>query len=229
LGSGPASQGKKKDSSRKPQIIGCYPDENIFKAARLLHKHFIHRLPILQKGYDTSILCILNHQSIMRFLLESIPPNKDYLLSLPISTLNVGWFDDITFRSSDTLLIDCVHLLNDRTIPAVPILNQENKLIDAFSRSDIRFLVADEHIRDTCESTVESFLQTHHQGHWIPRCTLQDSLLKVITRMLDTRKHSCLVTEDDNETLKGLITLRHIFSFFFPTNEPELVPEPHEV
>ena len=53
------------------------------------------------------------------------------------------------------------------------------------------------------------------QGHWIPRCTLTDTVHKVITRMLDTRKHSCLITEDDEVTLLGLVTLRNIFAFFF--------------
>lgn len=206
---------KKKALAPKPHIIGCYPDENIFKAARLLHRHFIHRLPVLQKGIDTSILCILNHQSIMKFLINNIPPNKAHLMSIPVGDLNCGWFENVIFCVDDTPLINCVKLLRNRAIPAVPIINSEGHLLDALSRSDIRFLVADSEIRDTCEKSVNDFIKQHHEGHWIPRCTLADSVHKVITRMLDTRKHSCLITEDDEVTLLGLVTLRNIFAFFF--------------
>eukprot|EP00494_Astrolonche_serrata_P029280 UN29547 len=134
-----SSWAKQSNLAPKPQIIGCYPDENIFKAARLLHHHFIHRLPILQKGYDTSIICILNHQSIMRFLVNNIPKAKTHLLNIHIGKLNVGWFENVISCPCNTKLIDVVKKLENKKIPAVPIVDSKTgALIDAFSRSDIR-------------------------------------------------------------------------------------------
>jgi len=206
---------RRKNPHRKVKIIGCYPDENIYKAARLLHTHFIHRLPIQQKGFDTSILCILNHQSIMRFLFQQIPPSRAHLLLISIEELGIGWFEDVVCSPHSSPLIDVVRLCQDKTIPAVPILDEDGNLLDAFSRSDIRFLVADSNIKETCEKTIQEFLDKHHQGHWIPRCQRNASLQTVVTRMLDTRKHSCLIVDKGGKKLLGMVTLRHIFGFFF--------------
>jgi len=210
-----ANWSRRRHPERKVKIIGCYPDENIYKAARLLHSHFIHRLPILQKGFDTSILCILNHQNIMRFLLSHIPSDKAHLLLTTVEELDIGWFDDVVCVPATSPLIDVVRLCQDKTIPAVPILDADGNLIDAFSRSDIRFLVADTEIKETCEKTILHFLETHHTGRWIPRCQKSATLQRIVTRMLDTRKHSCLIVKENEKELLGLVTLRHIFSFFF--------------
>ena len=49
-------------------------------------------------------------------------------MSIPVGDLGCGWFENVIFCVDDTPLINCVKLLRNRAIPAVPIINSEGKV-----------------------------------------------------------------------------------------------------
>jgi predicted transcriptional regulator len=72
---------------RPPSLIHLKPEDSIFKAGKTLLKFQIHRLPVIDREEQNTILYIITHTRIIKFLMGNVrrlsfPPS---LPSLPSS------------------------------------------------------------------------------------------------------------------------------------------------
>ena len=114
------------------------PDEPIFNAIYKMHQYFIHRMPV---RYNKSILCILNHQTILRYVFNK---TKQFHKSLNIYVSDLEQKTDqyqqhfsLTYNEKVSNAISI--LSQNRQISAIPICEKDSGIVkDAFMRSDIR-------------------------------------------------------------------------------------------
>jgi predicted transcriptional regulator len=60
------------DQSSSHGLVSISPDDSILSGVTVLDKRKIHRLPIIHHDTEQTVLCIINHQRILRFLLSKV-------------------------------------------------------------------------------------------------------------------------------------------------------------
>jgi CBS domain-containing protein len=68
-------------------MIYCSPNDSLFEAAQTLMNEHIHRLPIIDKENDNSILHFVSHHRIFVFMINNVTFLLNSLLNFSISTV----------------------------------------------------------------------------------------------------------------------------------------------
>jgi 5'-AMP-activated protein kinase regulatory gamma subunit len=201
---------KKRGHAPKNSLICVKPTDHIEEAVETLFKLFIHRLPVLNDKDGTSIMCIINHQKIIRFLMEKLLPQQTLLNSLPLEAFSSRIIKVDSFCQKTDPLVEVLRLLTDHSRnPGIPILDNKGEVWDCFDRSDIRYLAVDRTYLQL-NITVEEFITTHHKSRNIPRVDLNDPLIRVLTALIANRRHMALVFS--KQSFYGIFTLAQLFA-----------------
>lgn len=200
-------------NSHQERIFSVSPDDSVLNAISVLNERNIHRLPIILKDPDNTVLCIINHQRILRFLLSKMQAKHSALMKKEtIGDLKIGTYGPACPTANrSTKLIDILKLLKTHRVPAIVIVDEAGKYLDAYSRSDVRFLALDKSY-DRLDITVEEALADHHSSRVIPTVRAEESLDIVFKRLLGTRKHATVLI-DENDKVLGIISLSDIFGY----------------
>eukprot|EP01084_Bolivina_argentea_P197982 339157_1 len=200
-------------------FVFVQPNEPIFNAIHKMHQYFIHRMPVLQT-HNKSILCILNHQTILRFVFNK---SKIYHNQLLIHVSDVKQNDNDIINpypklNYDQKVSDAVTILStNRKASAIPILDNNGCVMDAFMRSDIRFFARNQ-AYENLNVSIKEFLGKYRPTQFVPKCTQNDNLLEVLWEMLSKRCHVALVL-DENKKLKTIFNYYHIFEMIINGQE----------
>jgi len=201
---------KKRGHAPKNSLICVKPTDHIEEAVETLFKLFIHRLPVLNDKDGTSIMCIINHQKIIRFLMEKLLPQQTLLNSLPLEALSSRIIKVDSFCQKTDPLVEVLRLLTDHSRnPGIPILDNKGEVWDCFDRSDIRYLAVDRTYLQL-NIAVEEFITRHHKSRNIPRVDLRDPLIRVLTALIAKRRHMALVFS--KQRFYGIFTLSQLFA-----------------
>ena len=60
-----------------------------------------------------------------------------YYMNYTMKELNIGTYKEIALTTMDTKLIDVMLKLVDRRVSALPVVDEQGKLIDIYSKFDI--------------------------------------------------------------------------------------------
>ena len=142
-------------------LIWIDPDASLFKAIQILIENKIHRLPVIDPT-SGNVLYILTHKRLLRFLFlyvsrfkfksHSDPSNK--LIRFPlflqihdlpkpsyfnrsIGDLDIGTYDNIEVAHNETPIIEALNKFVNFRISALPIVDDEHKLIDIYAKFDV--------------------------------------------------------------------------------------------
>jgi len=201
---------KKRGHAPRNSLICVKPTDHIEEAVNTLFKLFIHRLPVLNDKDGTSIMCIINHQKIIRFLMEKLLPQQTLLHSLPLEVLAPRIVQIENFCQKTDPLVEVLRLLTDHSRnPGIPILDSKGEVWDCFDRSDIRYLAVDRAYLEL-HISVEDFITRHHKSRNIPRVDLKDPLIRVLTALIANRRHMALVFSE--HCFYGIFTLGQLFA-----------------
>jgi len=174
------------------------PNEPIFNAIYKMHQYFIHRMPV---RHNQSILCILNHQTILRFAFNK---SKTYhhSLNIKVGDLNIikTKHDWPTIKHSQKVSDAVTILSTNRRISAIPICDDQGIVKDAFMRSDIRFFARNQ-AYENLNVSIKDFLGKYRPTQYVPKCTENGNLLDVLWEMLNKRCHVALVLDQDKKLL----------------------------
>eukprot|EP00484_Ammonia_sp_Unknown_P000950 CAMPEP_0197020152 /NCGR_PEP_ID=MMETSP1384-20130603/860_1 /TAXON_ID=29189 /ORGANISM="Ammonia sp." /LENGTH=448 /DNA_ID=CAMNT_0042447721 /DNA_START=53 /DNA_END=1399 /DNA_ORIENTATION=- len=190
-------------------FVHVEPTEPIFNAIHRMHEYFIHRMPV---KHNKSILCILNHQTILRFVFAK---TKQYHSSLDMRvkdlrhTLDAQLPPTITYEQK---VFDAITILStNKTISAIPICQQDSGIVlDAFMRSDIRFFARNQQYLNLDINIKEFLSKFRPPMDYVPKCTENDNLLDILCRMLSKRCHVGLILDEK----KKLVNVLNYYSVF---------------
>ncbi len=140
-------------------LIWIDPDASLFEAIRILIKNKIHRLPVIDP-IAGNVLYILTHKRLLRFLflyvsIKCQPSERDrdrsYSVQFPqihdlpgpsyfnrsIGDLDIGTYDNIVVAHNDTTIIEALNMFVNYRISALPIVDEDRKLIDIYAKFDV--------------------------------------------------------------------------------------------
>eukprot|EP00568_Trieres_chinensis_P009309 CAMPEP_0183292904 /NCGR_PEP_ID=MMETSP0160_2-20130417/1796_1 /TAXON_ID=2839 ORGANISM="Odontella Sinensis, Strain Grunow 1884" /NCGR_SAMPLE_ID=MMETSP0160_2 /ASSEMBLY_ACC=CAM_ASM_000250 /LENGTH=365 /DNA_ID=CAMNT_0025453933 /DNA_START=34 /DNA_END=1127 /DNA_ORIENTATION=+ len=110
-------------------------------ACRLLHGHSLDFLPVLLPD-DMRVLSVITYTTVLEHLVTHFREQRR-LFDDTAHDLGIGTYgpDVVTVRSSQTLA-EVLHALHASGLSAVPVVDDEDKVVGVYSRSDITFLAA---------------------------------------------------------------------------------------
>ncbi|XP_069162719.1 uncharacterized protein [Procambarus clarkii] len=196
-----------KDEARP--LISIRPDESLYVAIRSLIHHKIHRLPVIDPATG-NVLYIVTHKRILKFLylyINELP--KPSILQKPLRELEIGTYKDIETASQDTLIIEALNKFVQHRISALPIVDDEGKLVDIYAKFDVINLAAE----GTYNNLDVTLLKANeYRNEWFEQvhsCTLDETLGTIMERIVRAEVHR-LVVVDEKRRVVGVISLSDI-------------------
>lgn len=187
-------------------ICLCPDPFSLFEAIYSLLKHKIHRLPVIDP-VSGNVLHILTHKRILKFLHifgKRVP--KPAFVWKQIQELGIGTFRDIaTVRQTQTLH-DALSIFVDRRVSALPVVDEEGKVVSLYSRFDVINLAAQKTYNNLDMTMEEASRRRMCFIEGVIKCYPDETLDTVIDRIVKAEVHR-LVLVDRADIVRGIISL----------------------
>uniref|UniRef100_A0A8C0YL37 Protein kinase, AMP-activated, gamma 3b non-catalytic subunit n=2 Tax=Cyprinus carpio TaxID=7962 RepID=A0A8C0YL37_CYPCA len=189
-------------------LISITPDSSLFEAIYSLLKNKIHRLPVIDPE-SGNVLHILTHKRILKFLhifvRGSMIP-KPRFLQKRIEEVKIGTFKSIaTVRETETVY-DALSIFVERRVSALPVVNEQGKVVALYSRFDVINLAAQKSYNN-----LNMTMQEVIQSRWcciegVLKCYPHETLETIIDRIAEAEVHR-LVLVDTEDVVMGIVSL----------------------
>merc|ERR550532_3395245 len=194
------------------ELVWIGPDASLFEAIRTLILNEIHRLPIIDPELG-NVLYILTHKRLLRFLFLYIHdlPKPSYFHQ-SIFDLGIGSYEDIEVARYDTPIIEALNKFVKKRVSALPIVDEEGKLLDIYAKFDVINLAAEKTYNNLDVTLKEA---NEHRNEWfegVHTCKRDDSLFAVMETIVKAEVHR-LVIINKEEKVCGVVSLSDILSF----------------
>ncbi|VDK67228.1 unnamed protein product [Onchocerca ochengi] len=204
-------------------LASISPSESLFQAVQILCKEKVHRLPVMEEGTG-NIAFILTHKRLMKFLyLYMIDlPRPSFMEKTPFE-LGIGTWDDVSTITQNTPLIDVMNLFLSKRVSALPVLDENGKVVDIYAKFDAINLAADKSYIDLDVTAQEAL---RHRVDWfegVRCCSPNDSLMTIIEMLVRAEVHRLVIVDYDKK-VKGIISLSDILRFLV-LEPPVTLPE----
>lgn len=149
---------KKQRGTSINRLLCISPEATLHEAVRQLLNYRVHRLCVVQLALADTVLRIITNHGILRFLRNNCP--VELSSSISIRELGIGVFQNLLTLTFQTPVIKALELLSAYKVSSIPIVDENNKPIDVYSRSDVRYLALDQTWRNL-DMTIEEALSKH--------------------------------------------------------------------
>ncbi|XP_015368181.1 PREDICTED: 5'-AMP-activated protein kinase subunit gamma-1 isoform X3 [Diuraphis noxia] len=197
---------------RPQELISIGPDMSLYYAIETLINNKIHRLPVIDPATG-NVLYIVTHKRILRFLLLYINdlPKPAYL-SQSLEELKIGTFENIETVSEETSIILALKKFVERRVSALPMVDQEGRLVDIFAKFDVINLAA-ERTYNNLDVTLKQ--ANEHRSDWfegVQKCHLTDTLYSVIEKIVRAEVHRLVIVDAEDKVI-GILSLSDILHY----------------
>jgi len=209
--------------SRDIGMISISPDDSLYTGLEILIKNKIHRLPIIDPKSGNA-LYILTHKRILRFLALGFDSSKEDGLKVKMPNYmkrtlkelldagrGIGTYGNIHSVRQDTPVIKALHMFVENRVSALPIVDENNKVIDIYAKFDVINLAATRsyHNLDVTVKDALQFRESRPEG--VTTCTIHESIETVANRLVKAEVHRLVVVNSDHEPI-GILSLSDLLS-----------------
>jgi len=208
--------------SKNIGMVSISPDASLYEGLEILVRNKIHRLPIIDPKSGNA-LYILTHKRILRFLsfcfendCEDGPTGKPPMPAFMKKTLEetmdeIGTYGSIHVVRPDTPVISALCLFVENRVSALPIVDEEGRVIDIYAKFDAINLAATRSYHNL-DVTVESALSHREKiAEGVTTCKLNETIETVAKRLVKAEIHRLVVVNDSRCPI-GIISLSDLLS-----------------
>ncbi|XP_007234212.2 5'-AMP-activated protein kinase subunit gamma-3b isoform X1 [Astyanax mexicanus] len=187
-------------------LISITPESSLFDAVYSLLKNKIHRLPVIDPE-SGNVLHILTHKRILKFLhiFGSMIP-KPRFLQKRIEEVEIGTFKEIATIQKTATVYDALSIFVERRVSALPVVNEQGKVVALYSRFDVINLAAQKNYNNlnmTMQEAIEGRLCC---VEGVLKCYPHETLETIINRIAEAEVHR-LVLVNEEDLVKGIVSL----------------------
>ncbi|OJJ37347.1 hypothetical protein ASPWEDRAFT_449625 [Aspergillus wentii DTO 134E9] len=196
-----------------PETISIDPERPLYEACRRMLKSRARRIPLVTSDSQTDrshVLSVVTQYRILKFVAVNVSDTQK--LRKPLRELRLGTYHDTATASMDTPVIDVIHILVERSISSVPILNSEGVVYNVFEAVDVITLIKGGVYDDLSLTVGEALKKRSSDFPGIYTCSLDDGLDTIFDTIRKSRVHR-LVVVDEHFRLKGVLTLSDILQY----------------
>ncbi|XP_063223688.1 5'-AMP-activated protein kinase subunit gamma-2 isoform X2 [Bacillus rossius redtenbacheri] len=193
-------------------LVSISPDESLYDAIRTLIHNRIHRLPVIDPETG-NVLYILTHKRILRFLFLYINdlPKPSYM-NKTLRELHIGTYNDIETAFEDTSIILALKKFVERRVSALPIVDNEGRLVDIYAKFDVINLAAEKTYNNLDVSLKKA---NEHRNEWfegVQKCKMDETLQAVMDKIVRAEVHRLVVVDEDDKVI-GIISLSDLLLY----------------
>ena len=192
----------------KRPIITLDPRESIYVAAHILLKNKLHRLPLVTA--DHSIVSVVTQFKILKYITQTCP--EVYAIRECPIIMGVGSYNHIATATHATPLLTLLNLFVERRLSSIPILDNEDRVIDVCEKYDILNLARENAYYDLDMKICEALARRSPSFEGIHSCRINDTLGGILQTISQETVHRFVVVDGENK-LKGVISLSDILRY----------------
>ncbi|XP_037135404.1 5'-AMP-activated protein kinase subunit gamma-1 isoform X1 [Syngnathus acus] len=189
-----------------PFMISVSPDASLFDAIYSLLKHKIHRLPVIEPT-SGNVLHILTHKRILKFLHifgDKVP--KPAFVQKQVQEIGIGTFRNIATVQQTATLYDALDIFVERRVSALPVVDENGKVVALYSRFDVINLAAQKTYNNLDVTMLEAVNRRTCFMEGVIKCYPDETLETIIDRIVTAEVHR-LVLVDRADVVRGIISL----------------------
>ncbi|KAJ6848271.1 sucrose nonfermenting 4-like protein [Iris pallida] len=220
-------------------LVHAGPFDSLKEVAIKILQNGVATVPIIhspsQDGSFPQILHLASLSGILKCICRHFRHSSGSLpiLQQPICTIPLGtWVPRIGEANGRPLamlrpnasLSSALSLLVQARVSSIPIVDDNDSLLDTYSKSDITALAKDRAYAQICldEMSIQQALQLRqdasspfglYEGQRCQMCLRSDPLLKVIERLANPGVRRLIIVEAGSKRVEGIISLSDVFRF----------------
>lgn len=196
------------------ETVSVHPMRPLYEACRRMLKTRARRIPLIDTDDETgrqTVVSVITQYRILKFIAVN---NEQHtmLLKKPVGDLNLGTYTNLATATMTNSVLDVIHLMVKHNISAVPIVDQEYKLLNVFEAVDVIPCIKGGGYDELSATVGEAISRRADDFAGIYTCGLDDRLDSIFDTIRKSRVHRLVVIDDDSR-LKGIISLSDVLKY----------------
>ncbi|KAK8864499.1 hypothetical protein IAR55_001749 [Kwoniella newhampshirensis] len=212
-----------------PPLLSVHPLRPLYDACRYLIRTHARRLPLIDKDTQTGgevVISVLTQYRVLKFIAMNCRDITQYLTA-SVQELGIGTYvsknDDpsndnpyypLATATMQTTVFDVAHMFSEQGISAVPIVDDQGKVLNLYETVDVITLVRNGAYTALDLNVSQALKQRSVDFAGVVTCSPKDSLSAIFSLIRIRRVHRLVVVagQDDPQPgrLVGVISLSDI-------------------
>ncbi|CAH6721068.1 5'-AMP-activated protein kinase subunit gamma [[Candida] jaroonii] len=194
------------------ETIAIHPFKSLYEACSKMLESRSRRIPLIdedEKTHREIVVSVLTQYRILKFVALNCKETK--MLVKPVKdifNLNKNLFS----CNMDTPVIDIIHLLSEKSISSIPVVDEQGKLINVYEAYDVLTLVKGGIYTDLDLTVGDALLRRSEDFEGVHMCTVNDRLSTIMDTIRKSRLHRLFVVDDEGK-LVSVITLSDVLKY----------------
>ncbi|CCH40572.1 5'-AMP-activated protein kinase subunit gamma-3 [Wickerhamomyces ciferrii] len=191
-----------------------HPFKPLYEACVKMVEARSRRIPLIDEDEDTHreiVVSVLTQYRILKFV--SLNCKETLMLLESLKNLKIANTDkEISTATMDTPVIDVIQLLSHNSVSSIPIVDEQEKLINVYEAVDVLGLIKGGIYNDLSLSVGEALMRRSDDFEGVYTCTLNDNLATILDNIRKSRLHRLFVVDEEGK-LVGVVTLSDILNY----------------
>ncbi|KAL7941811.1 nuclear protein SNF4 [Trichoderma barbatum] len=205
------------------ESVSVHPSKPLYEALRRMLKTRARRIPLVDLDEETgreTVISVITQYRILKFIAVNNEHNT-VLLKKTLREIRLGSYTDLVVARMGTTVLEVINLMVSKNISCVPIVDAENKVLNAFEAVDIIPCIKGGTYDELNGSVGEALCKRPEDNPGIFTCSQDDRLDSIFDTIRKSRVHRLIVVDDENK-LKGIISLSDILKYVLLHGEEDM-------
>lgn len=180
------------------------------------------RIPLVDVDDETgreTVISVITQYRILKFIAVNNEHNT-VMLKKTVREIGLGTYSNLATVHMDNTVLDAIHMMVDQNISCIPIVDSENRVLNAFEAVDVIPCLRGGAYEELDGSIGEALCKRPDDSPGIYTCGEGDRLDSLFDTIRKSRVHRLIVVDDDNK-LKGVISLSDILKYVLVHGEED--------
>jgi 5'-AMP-activated protein kinase regulatory gamma subunit len=201
------------------ETVSVHPMKPLYEACRRLLESRARRIPLVDIDDETkreTVISVITQYRILKFIAVNVTETE--MLKKSVSEIGLGSYGNLQTASMDTPVIDVIHMMVKKSISSVPIVDENNTLLNVFEAVDVIPIIKGGVYDELATSVGEALMKRADDFAGIYTCSMDDRLDTIFDTLRKSRVHRLVVTDEESR-LKGVISLSDILHYILLEGE----------
>ncbi|KAF4596024.1 nuclear protein SNF4 [Ophiocordyceps camponoti-floridani] len=204
------------------ETVSVHPSQPLYEACRRMLKTRARRIPLVDVDDETgreTVISVITQYRILKFIAVNNEHNT-VMLKKSVRETGLGTYANLATVYMHSTVLDAIHMMVDRNISCVPIVDSENRVLNAFEAVDVIPCIKGGAYEELDGSVGDALCRRPDDSPGIYTCCEGDRLDSIFDTIRKSRVHRLIVVDDENK-LKGVISLSDILKYVLLHGEGE--------
>lgn len=187
------------------ETVSIHPFKSLYEACVKMLNSKARRIPLIDEDEKTQreiVVSVLTQYRILKFVALNCKETK--MLLKPIRALNLGTPAHMSTCFMETPVMEVIHLLAEKSVSSIPIIDELGKLMNVFEAVDVLSLVKGGSYSDLDLSVGEALCKRPDDFEGVHTCTMNDRLSTIMDTIRKSRLHRLFVVDDQGKLVTAI-------------------------